>query len=431
MASFRDDLEAELAVALRAPGAPLNYTHAAPTGYWFGFRNESNSFTIALGASGIDSRNRTIPAKADDIIPAGSITKSYTAAAVIQLIEKGIVGMDDPVPPHIDPFLNRTNSTTMEKLWGANISKVTVRMLLNMRSGIQDYDDRLIRKYTLDYPQWDITPYDYLAIQDKKWACAPGTCSIYSSINYLLLGLLLCNYQREKTANGSISLGNWESLDQLNVIPSALRVNATSTPTQHNYHHTLFFGRGPCSRYPGVVQTYDFVGNTTAPFAYASMINRSCLNGFGFGNIGLSALDSASFYYDLLGPRPRIVSGRAALLMQQFQGWGTTQDYVSLKHHYGLGIWTDGELGRAGQHEVNVSTPGIWPYTESVGHGGEDYGTTVKAGFHPELRFGFAIMTNRILPVHASSQIFCITWRSIWKVLQLPGGAGAWRCRTP
>jgi hypothetical protein len=52
----------------------------------------------------------------------------------------------------------------------------------------------------------------------------------------------------------------------------------------------------------------------------------------------------------------------------------------------------------------------------------------VKAGFHPELRFAFAIMTNRILPLHASSQIFCLTWRSIWKVLKLPGGAGAFNC---
>jgi hypothetical protein len=368
-ANFHNELAAELALALSAPGAPLNGN--LPMGYWFGFRNASTSFTIALGASGVDSRNRTISAKAEDIIPSGSITKSYTAAAIMQLIEKGIVLMDDPIPQHIDPFLNRTNSTTMEKLWGPNISTVTVRMLLSMRSGLGDYDNGLILKYTLDYPDWDITPYDYLAIQDKKFRCAPGKCSQYSSINYLLLGLVLCNYQRQKSANGSIPLTSWESLDQISVIPAHLRANATPTPTQHNYRHTVFFKRGPCSQYPGVIPSYQYIGNKTDPNAYANMVDRSCLNGFGFGNVGLSALDCASFFYDLVGPVPRIVSGRAAVLMQQFHGWGTRQDYVSLNHHYGLGVWTDGELGRAGTGEINLTVPGIWPYTEYIGHAGE------------------------------------------------------------
>ena len=52
---------------------------------------------------------------------------------------------------------------------------------------------------------------------------------------------------------------------------------------------------------------------------FADQYYTSCLNGWGFGNIGASALAAASFFWDLVGRNPKIVSGEAALEMQQ---WG-------------------------------------------------------------------------------------------------------------
>ena len=50
-------------------------------------------------------------------------------------------------------------------------------MLLNMRSGINEYDDTAVHRQTHEYPDWDISPFDYLASVNKKWESPPGTKS--------------------------------------------------------------------------------------------------------------------------------------------------------------------------------------------------------------------------------------------------------------
>ena len=59
--------------------------------------------------------------------------KPWTAVAVLKLVEKGAFGLDDPIPPLIDPWLRKYNGTTLTGLgWTSEIGKVTVRMLLHM-----------------------------------------------------------------------------------------------------------------------------------------------------------------------------------------------------------------------------------------------------------------------------------------------------------
>ena len=78
---------------------------------------------------------------------------------------------------------------------------------------------------------------------------------------------------------------------------------------------------------------------------------------------------------------------------------------------------------------VNTSVPGIWPYVQFVGHAGADFGTYSHSGFHPTLGFSFSIMTNRNMGSWKEGQLpFCLTWRVLWKLLELPGGAAAFDC---
>ena len=264
------------------------------------------------------------------------------------------MGIDAPPAQHVDPFLTRINgtNTTLEALWGATINNVTIRMLLNMRSGLAEYDDQQIRRETIDFPDWDISPQDYLAgtVVPKQFSFPPGTKSNYNSIGYMLLALVLATHARRP--DGS-ELTDWAQLDQRSAaIPAALLA-------QGKYRSTTFFTRGRCSAYPHVAH-YFACGNRTDP-AHVDMFERSCLNGFGFGNLGISAGDAASFFYDLLGPEPRIVGGRARMLMSQFTGWGTTDDIVGEGHHYGLGLWTDPILTLP--RMLNTSIAGMWPHT--------------------------------------------------------------------
>ena len=63
---------------------------------------------------------RRTEAQPTDIIPAGSITKSWTAAYCMHLIDRGSLHLDDPLFSLVDTFLSRTNGTTLLRLWGGD-----------------------------------------------------------------------------------------------------------------------------------------------------------------------------------------------------------------------------------------------------------------------------------------------------------------------
>jgi len=67
------------------------------------------------------------PMAADTVGPIGSDSKTYTAAAVMQLVERGLIGLDDPVNDHLDGW-------RIDNPWGAR--EITLRDLLTHRSGL-------------------------------------------------------------------------------------------------------------------------------------------------------------------------------------------------------------------------------------------------------------------------------------------------------
>ena len=84
--------------------------------------------------------------------PLGSATKLHTSIACLQAAERGLLDLDAPIAQYVDPFLQRTNGTTLLQLYknNANISAVTTRQVLAMRSGVHDYDDAAVQAWSLD-----------------------------------------------------------------------------------------------------------------------------------------------------------------------------------------------------------------------------------------------------------------------------------------
>ena len=76
----------------------------------------------------------------DDTMQLGSITKSFTATAVMRLVDEGKLALEDHAYEHIDPAMKRMWNVTMASLFGERAHKVTIRHLLTMRSGIADYE---------------------------------------------------------------------------------------------------------------------------------------------------------------------------------------------------------------------------------------------------------------------------------------------------
>ncbi|HZY62052.1 MAG TPA: serine hydrolase domain-containing protein [Edaphobacter sp.] len=105
----------------------------------------------------------------------GSVSKQFTAAAVMVLVERGKLRLDDPV------------STWYPQL--AHSHEVTLRNLLNQVSGYADY-------YTEDYltPEVASTTTPMALVREwtsKPLGFAPGTRWEYSNTNYLLAALIV------------------------------------------------------------------------------------------------------------------------------------------------------------------------------------------------------------------------------------------------
>ena len=107
--------------------------------------------------------------------PIGSISKQFTAACVMLMVEDGKMSLDDPVARWF-PELMRAND-------------VTVRMLLSHTSGYSDYAPQ---DYTI--PVWT-KPVDPLKVvhewAEKPLDFEPGTKWQYSNTNFVLATLIV------------------------------------------------------------------------------------------------------------------------------------------------------------------------------------------------------------------------------------------------
>jgi CubicO group peptidase (beta-lactamase class C family) len=111
----------------------------------------------------------------------------------MKLVQGGSIKLDDPAYLYVDPFLKKTNDTTLRELWKGDetVEQITIEQLLAMRSGINDYDNKYFKNITLGRPNYDYGPIDLLHDLNKTLAFDPGTQGMYSSMNYELLGLVL------------------------------------------------------------------------------------------------------------------------------------------------------------------------------------------------------------------------------------------------
>jgi D-alanyl-D-alanine carboxypeptidase len=115
------------------------------------------------------------PMQATEKMHIGSITKQFTAAAVLQLRETGLIDIDRTVASYLPGY--------------AFDPRITVRMLLNQTSGLQDYlDFPSLQQYAASgAPQSTVLS----AVVQTPLNFPPGTAYQYSNSNYYILGSVI------------------------------------------------------------------------------------------------------------------------------------------------------------------------------------------------------------------------------------------------
>lgn len=110
----------------------------------------------------------------------GSTGKSFTALAIMQLVEAGKIELDEPAQTYLPWF----------RVADANASKtITVRQLLNMNSGIpQSIGQEQIADFDLSDSAIE---NNVRALANIELSAAPGERFEYSNANYVTLGMII------------------------------------------------------------------------------------------------------------------------------------------------------------------------------------------------------------------------------------------------
>ncbi|MGA4838147.1 serine hydrolase domain-containing protein [Streptomyces sp. G45] len=130
--------------------------------------------------AGVGDRDTQAKVPRDGQVRIGSVTKTFTAVTVLQLVREGEISLEG----HVEDYL--PGVVRGESIDGRAI---TVRQLLQHTSGLPDFeddvtDDILERRY--------LSPRDSLDIAlTHKAVFEPGTKWSYSNTNYLVAGLIV------------------------------------------------------------------------------------------------------------------------------------------------------------------------------------------------------------------------------------------------
>jgi CubicO group peptidase (beta-lactamase class C family) len=136
-------------------------------------RGEEVLFSKAYGQANLEWE---IPNTLDTKFRIGSMSKQFTAAAVLLLEERGKLKLDDPV---------QTYYPEAPAAW----QRITLRHLLGHTSGIPNYTS------TPDFGRmssWRATPAELVEyVRDKPLEFEPGANMRYSNTGYVLLGMAI------------------------------------------------------------------------------------------------------------------------------------------------------------------------------------------------------------------------------------------------
>lgn len=129
-----------------------------------------------LGARWLDG---PVPDEAT-VFRIASMTKSFTAAAILALRDDGALKLDDPAVAHVPEARGLPAAS-------ADSRPVTIRNLLTMTAGFPSDDPWGDRQQGLPLPEFR----DMLASGGVRFAWAPGTRFEYSNLGYAILGLVI------------------------------------------------------------------------------------------------------------------------------------------------------------------------------------------------------------------------------------------------
>jgi CubicO group peptidase (beta-lactamase class C family) len=265
-------------------------------------------------ASGWADIGRRIPVDAATTMMAYSMSKTITAAAVLQLAEKGRIGLDAPVARYLGSMVPYGSS-------------VTIRQLISHTSGIPNpiplgWVHAADRHETFD----EDAALAAVLMKHGRLSFAPGSRYAYSNIGYWLLGKVV------ERASGQpfVSYVTEQILRPLHIEPGVLGY-AVVDPAHH--------ATGYLEKYSAMNAMKGFLIDRALVGDYSGRwlaIRSHYLNGPAFGGLVGAAKGFGIFLQDQLRERSVLFSGATRdLFYAQQQTTGGTAISMTLGWHVG------------------------------------------------------------------------------------------------
>jgi D-alanyl-D-alanine carboxypeptidase len=130
-------------------------------------------------AVGVADKATGAPMRTDFYSPIGSVTKTFTVTAVLQLADQGKLGLDDPIAKYIDGVPQGQT--------------ITLRELARMQSGLANYTatPAFLQAFVAD-PRRHFSPQELLGYAfAQPLVFPPGAGYKYCNTNTVLLGLVV------------------------------------------------------------------------------------------------------------------------------------------------------------------------------------------------------------------------------------------------
>ncbi|GAB2639988.1 serine hydrolase domain-containing protein [Nocardia goodfellowii] len=179
---------------------------------------------LALGVSDVTTGE---PFRIGDHCRIGSITKTFTATAVLRQIDRGRLSFDDTLESFVPGI--------------ANGARITIKHLLNMTSGVANFvgaqdwlpacEGALFDPTDADSPQ----EHKVDLIRGKPAVFEPGEKADYSDSNYILLGLVL----EQLTGKPAADVINDDVVAAVPGLNSTEFLSAAKLPDPHPTHYVL------------------------------------------------------------------------------------------------------------------------------------------------------------------------------------------------
>lgn len=133
---------------------------------------------VKLKGYGFANLEHDVPATPDTVFELASVTKQFTATAVMLLVEEGKINLDDPVGRYLDG--------TPEAWKG-----ITVRRLLTHTAGLASLEEGFKALYEGGVRLNYTTAQMFEAAKKDPLSFAPGERWQYSDVGYFLLGMIV------------------------------------------------------------------------------------------------------------------------------------------------------------------------------------------------------------------------------------------------